>query len=373
MVSIQNTEKLLASALAGESSALHQVAAEIDPDVVIGHRLAPALAIRALACGVSGPSVELWLRQLRLCTANWLRLEYHFPRIGHTLGKAEVKWIPLKGNDLGTRVYDYPEERPVGDLDILVPKRDYIRARNALEEAGWKSFVPGKLFDRFILDEFHHWSAISSAKILLELHIRLWSLIPSGLEAEIIEKSVPDPSLGPNGHRAPLAYAFVIAAVQAQINPAPRQLLKWWDLSRIGEKTSSCLIDDVIALAQKWDLQLPVALAASVAAGLWDDGKCQRIADTLSKRLRFPERLAIWWSSQRGIDAVSRKALVLARLFSFRSRRGTLRGPWRMIWSHPGLVERDTPDQWPWFKRRTFHVLHNLRLAISRSFTLSPE
>ena len=186
-------------------------------------------------------------------------------------------WIPLKGNDLGTRVYDYPEERPVGDLDILISRSDYTKARSALEKEGWSSFCEGELFDRFTSEEHHHWAATNSAHILLELHTRLWNLIPRGFEIELMEKAHPDTGLPPNGHRIPLTHAFVIAAVQAQINPAPRPLLNWLDLLQVTRRVNDSLTEEIIDLAHRWDLQLPVWLAASAAAKLWNDQVCQGI------------------------------------------------------------------------------------------------
>lgn len=53
------------------------------------------------------------------------------------LGAAGVPLAPLKGVDLHARVYERPEDRPITDVDVLVPESRFGAARVALEAAGW--------------------------------------------------------------------------------------------------------------------------------------------------------------------------------------------------------------------------------------------
>jgi len=366
---LRESQRMIALAVAGQKRALQRVAHEIYPSLVGRHRMAPALAIQAHASWISGPSVDKWRRGLLLSMARWLCLREEIKRVGETLGREGVTWIPLKGNDLATRVYDHPEERPVSDLDILIAGSDYFKARAALEAEGWAGLYPGTRFDRFILEEWHHWVARNQRGFVLELHIRLWNLVPPGLEAELIEKAGPDPTLGPGGRRIRLSHAFVVAGVQAQINHTPRPLLSWWDLVRIAQRTGKTLAPEVVELARRWEVQLPVSLAAATAAELWQNDACREIASDLAHDMRLPELVAQRRALQGGIDALSRRDLALARLLSFRGRRGGLGGLRRMVWPHPGVVERDTPWNWPWAKRRIFHTLWKLGLAKPGRFT----
>lgn len=355
---------MLASALAGNTSSLQRVTTEIDLKTVFYHRVGPALAVQAQRANLAGPYVKALKRKLYESVAYWAFIEVQLRQLSQIFEEAGVVWIPLKGADLGTRVYDYPAERPVSDLDILISEKDYPKARMALERNGWGSFYPGARSDRFILEEGHNWPAISSANILLELHIRLWGLTPTRLPADLLEAAFVDSSLGPGCHRVPLAHAFIIAAVHSWLNRPPRRLLSWLDLIRITAVSDSSLITEVVSLARRWELQLPVALAAANASALWDDLQCHEIAEALLGDLSIFERLTVGLTERRGFDALSLEALSLARLVSLRSSRAGLGLIYRRIWPHSGVVEQQTPGSQPWLVRRTFYTLKSISSSI---------
>jgi hypothetical protein len=48
-----------------------------------------------------------------------------------------IEAILLKGGDLRLRLYDDPAARPMTDLDLLVPKEQYAKARKTLEHLGY--------------------------------------------------------------------------------------------------------------------------------------------------------------------------------------------------------------------------------------------
>jgi hypothetical protein len=265
--------------------------------------------------------------------------------------------VPIKGCDVGARVYEHPEERPVGDVDLLVAEADFPRARDALTASGWRPFFAGERAERYLREEGYAWAATDAAGLLLEVHVRLWGLVPAGLASALLAAALPDPALGSTGRRLPLAGAWLLAAVHAWLNPPPRPLLSWWDLERLAAADPG-IVDEAVRLAEAWDLQLPAGLAAAQAAELWGSEPNREIADRLLARLYLPERLA----GRRG-EAASLKAIVLARLLSGRASRAGWRSLPRQVWAHPGVVEQETPPDRSWPARRLSHVLRALRLA----------
>lgn len=53
------------------------------------------------------------------------------------LGQHSIPIMPLKGIWLQQFVYADPSERPITDVDVLVPDAQYARALTALRDAGW--------------------------------------------------------------------------------------------------------------------------------------------------------------------------------------------------------------------------------------------
>lgn len=355
--------RLLTAALAGDPDALRSLAADpAGAGLAKLHRVGPALALRARRLGIEGPSVDAWRRSLMGVTAHRLRIDEGLAGLGSVLGAAGVPWLPIKGCDLGSRVYDRPEERPAGDVDILVTHADYLRARQALETAGWRSLVSGSRIDAYLLEEGYAWQASDPTGLLLEVHHRLWGVVPPGFGRALMEAAKPDPALGPTARRLPLSHAWLVAAVHVWLNPPPRPLLAVWDLERIA---SPDLVDDVIQLAVDWDLQLPAALAAAYADGLWASDPHRRIADRLMDTLRPAERLTVRRALERGVESTSLGAIVLARLLSFRESRAGWRSLVRRVWAHPGIVEMETPSGRSWPARRLSHVLKALQSPVA--------
>lgn len=355
--------RALAAALAGDRDALSALAADPDSaELAKLHRLGPALALRARRLDVDGPAVASWHRSLMALAAHRLRIEDRLAVAAATLGAAGVPWVPIKGCDLGARVYERPEERPVGDVDILLARDDLPRARAALCAAGWRTLHESERVEQYLRDEGYAWQAVDSTGLLLEVHVRLWGLVPLGLARSLLAASVPDPSLGPTGRRLPLAHAWLLAAVHSWLNPPPRPLLGWWDLDRVAVAAGPDLADEVVALATAWDLQLPAGLAAAEAARLWGAEPNRQIAERLLATLRPLERRVARRAAQ-GVDALGLEWIVLARLLSGRASRAGWRSLRRRIWAHPGVVEQETPRERSWPARRISHVLKALRLA----------
>ncbi len=136
----------------------HTLRAEGAPPAPDHHLLAewravlPALDVHAIT-----PLLYLRLRDARLLQAlppefrdalyvtfqdNALRslvFEHELESIIATFAREGIPLILLKGLATGRLVYGSPAERPIGDLDLLVPFDDMARARRTLRQAGYES------------------------------------------------------------------------------------------------------------------------------------------------------------------------------------------------------------------------------------------
>jgi hypothetical protein len=102
-------------------------------------------------------------------TVHLLRAEVTFKKVRDLLAEKNIEVILLKGPHLGHTVYDLPQERLYGDLDVLVKPGDFKKAAVVLQENGFKPIA----FDSFtpeIQRDFKHWEFISPWGILVELH-----------------------------------------------------------------------------------------------------------------------------------------------------------------------------------------------------------
>ncbi len=356
----------LARALSHDPDALHQVATW-DPLRITAERLAPALALRAKRAGIDSPAVAVWRQVLRSQAALQLGQAEALSEMSAALARVNVDWLPLKGCDLQTRVYAQTEERPAADLDVLVRPQDLDRARTALQESGFSALRDSPRSEHYLRHEGYAWQARDGRGMLLELHFRLWGLVPEGLVAELFTSATPDPLLGPTGHRLTLAGAFVVAGVHLWMDPPPRPLLRFWDLERIASAAGPDLIPETLNLSQRWGLGLPLTLAAWFSGELWRDSPCGQLAAALLPGLRQAERRVVR-NAARQLMTLPLSTIVLAQICARRPSRTGWRRLGRRLWAHPAQVEQATPASWSWPRRRATHLwatLRHLRLGLS--------
>jgi len=334
-----------ALALVADSAALN--------DLARASRLQPALALAAERLSVE-PHDE-WRRQLQSAMTAWLLVERTAARVSEVLAAAGVRWAPIKGFDVGRRFYEPREQRSTSDLDLLIDTASLPRARQALESAGWSGLETGRRLERYLREEGYAWQAVGEASVLLEVHFRLWGAVPEGLEDEVLMESLD--ALDPGGgRRLTPAHAFVLGAVHGWTQDLPRSLNDWRDLDRIARQEPRELAANVVAITRRWSLQLPVALSAAVVERLWSGDVSREILAALTPDLQRGEERLLRQLSADGIDAVSWSRIVWARLMAGRPSRAGWRTVWRRIWAHPGEVERVTPGEWSWARRRWHHL-----------------
>lgn len=350
-------DRRIAAALAGDRQAL----AEALPRMAAGGHGArlPILLARAAATAEPPLPVPDGLRTLRTrVAAIWLLIERDLADFGRALAAAEVPWAPFKGADVATRLYEDPTLRAMSDIDLLVPERDYHRARTALEADGWRNAAPGPRFDRYVEQEGSAWTASRPGSPLpVELHLRLWGFVPEGLGDALLLRSEADPALGATARRLRLADAFVLAAVHPWLHLPPRSLANWWELWRFLEVGGRDLVDAAAALTEDHGLHLPVLLSAAQVAALWDEPLAAGLAERLTRGLGPAERFVARRALDRPPNRVPIEWVAGARLLARRPSRSGAKPLYRRLWAHPGIVERLTPEGWSWPRRRVVHVL----------------
>lgn len=338
---------VLASALDGDGDALAE-ACRMDPTGALArrHRAGPALYIAARA--LENPfDCESWHRELHENAVRSAILMESLYQAGEVLDRAGLAWAPLKGLDLGSRVYNEPEERPTGDVDILVFPSDGDRARQALLEAGWKELYQGQRSARYTREEGYAWQLLGANGVLLELHFRLWGLIPTGYETVALARATP----GEGGRRLRWADAYVVAAAHFWTVTPPRPLIGLRDLHLCGKSLANA--GEVVQITIDWDLQAQVAMAAALSFEFWQGPVCGEIVQRLKPLLRRSEqRLFEGWQDDGAHLDLRWRSLALARLLAGRRSRAGWRVAWRRLWPHAGLAERATPEDWPWWRRR---------------------
>jgi hypothetical protein len=355
--------KQLAAALAGDRAALGELAFREDARAaIVGGRIAPALALRAGELGVGGPEVDVWRRELFAATSHGLLLRSALEKIGAILAAAGVAWAPFKGLGLSPHVYPQWEERPTGDIDLLVAGEVFEHARRTLEAVGWRSMADVTGADEFVEAEGYNWQAVGEGGVLLELHFRLWGCAPEGLAAAIFDRAQPDLEMGPTARCLQLSDAYVIGAVHWWTTPPPRLLIHLWDLRRIAAAAKPDLAERVVAEVRRWGLQLLVAPVAEAAAGLWGDDTNRTVAVGARAGLRPAERLAARRIRRTGADAVGLEVVSLARLLSGRESRMGWKAAWRRVWPHPAVLREKTPEGWSWPHRRVRFAAERLGL-----------
>lgn len=351
-------ERAVAAAVEGDEAALAVVLADDRLDDWVGrHRMGAALFVAARAAGIEGPAVD-GCRAICMATAvQWMRLRAALSGVGSALDAADIRWLPLKGLDTAERFFPRPELRLSSDIDLLVPGEQVDEARQVLEAAGC-TFPSTPRLAAYQRAEGYNWHGQGPEGASLELHYRLWGMVPDSVIEECWSSAVPARDLGRRGFRLAPAMAFLVSAVHSWIHLGRPQFIYWWEMKLIADRIGSP--SEVAVLAREHGLQFPVGLAAEYVGRLWDHEFCLALGRVLLDEIRLPERLALGRVRRRGIDAMTLELLYVSRLLARRPSRMGMRSVFRRVWPHPGIVESTTPAGLAWWRRRAAATRRNL-------------
>jgi hypothetical protein len=352
---------LVAKAVEGDRDALTSVLEDKGLVEWAGyHRMGAAFFFAARGHGVEGPAIDACNKIYVATAAQWMRLRAVLAKAGAVLDEAEVPWIPLKGLDTAERFFPRPELRLSSDLDLLVPVERLDEAMRALEAAGW-TFRSSPLLAAYQREEGYNWPGRGPHLDSLELHYRLWGLVPDSVAEACWRSAVKSPDLGRRGFRLEPSMAFLVSAVHSWIHAGRPQFIYWWELKLIADQLENA--DVVIAAAREHGLEFPVGLAAEYVGRLWGHELCLEVARTLLGDIRWSERLALGRVRRRGIESMTLEMLYVARLLARRPSRMGWKSVFRRVWPHAGTVESSTPEGMVWWRRRVVATANNIGLA----------
>jgi hypothetical protein len=101
------------------------------------HRIAPAVYVHLHGAGdAPAKLLEPMLRQYRDQFARHLQVLTDLAHLAATLDNACIGWVAMKGPVLAERLWSQPDLRMYFDLDILVDRRNFGDAIDALVGAG---------------------------------------------------------------------------------------------------------------------------------------------------------------------------------------------------------------------------------------------
>jgi hypothetical protein len=328
---------LLAQAALGDGDALATVVG--DPrlvDAAVIHRLLPRFARLSHDQGLRSPHGERLASARRNAAVAHLLIDGLLAQAVPAL--EGTTWCLIKGADLRDRVWESREDRVLGDVDVLIDEAALAAVRERLGGRGIHDIHPsGPHYERFLAEEAHAWQAVLPQVGVLEVHPRLWGLLPSRAAADVLATAGGDPP------RPSLAVAFVLAAVHAFLDAPPRRLAGWLELHLIARQLDDAGRVQVGELTRAWGVALPLTAALAASRQYFP------VDLVLEAGLRPLERWVL--RSQPAADLPLAR-LALARLLSGRPSRMGWKAIWRRVWVHPGLVERSTPAEWSWPRRR---------------------
>jgi hypothetical protein len=130
----------------------HVTEIALDPVTVQRHQLGP-LAARA--------GMTAFRDDLVRSTIAWARIAAALPAVVDALWTAGVRATPIKGVSYATALYTIPAERPMTDIDLMVPPTAYAQARRVLTALGFRNDIRAPL---------HHASVWVRGDVIIDLH-----------------------------------------------------------------------------------------------------------------------------------------------------------------------------------------------------------
>jgi hypothetical protein len=212
------------------------------------HRLAP-LAARAGAASYRDDLVR--------ATLEWARIEADLPAIVHALQGAGVDVAPIKGVAYAKQLYASPAERPMADIDLLVPLRQRERARSLLAAQGFRPAPAAAL---------HHAEAWLRGDLAIDLH---WNIIAPGRSRIDLDAvwSRTTPGWPDAARQLEPVDAFVFHLVHLARNRLRLPLINVVDTARLLEHVDA---NTALMRAREWGLGRATELALRFCTSILD-------------------------------------------------------------------------------------------------------
>lgn len=227
------------------------------------HRLQPLLHARHSADPALPAAIaDSWRTAHRTAAIIALAQQADLVRTAGLLEAAGFAPVALKGAWLARYAYNEAAQRPMRDLDLLVPREQVLGAFAALLGAGYAQSDPAEMpLEAIVRLDKHMPPLLSPGGTLIELHHRLWE--PDG-RLEYTSPVVDEAAL----------LARAIAGENGIRYLAPADLLSHLIVHAVYSHRLDCgplLLPDVAYLLQTAPVEWP-QFWAEAAAGNWRDG-----------------------------------------------------------------------------------------------------
>lgn len=227
------------------------------------HRLQPLLHARHGGNpALHGAIADSWRAAHRVSAITALAQQADLIRTAGLLTAAGFPPVALKGAWLAHHAYPEAAQRPMRDLDLLVPREQVLGAYEALLSAGYTQPDPAEMpLEAIVRLDKHMPPLLSPGSTLIELHHRLWE--PDGR----LEHASPEAN-----ETAILARAVIGKYGIRYL--APADLLTHLIVHAVYSHRLDCgplLLPDIAFLLQSAPVDWP-HFWAEAAAGNWRDG-----------------------------------------------------------------------------------------------------
>lgn len=157
-------------------------------------------------------------------------------------------FILLKGFDYARRLYPASHLRPMGDLDILVPRKRVSEVRSRLLAAGMKQKWPGGPASRL---EMHHEHVFTSELLMVEVHHAFIQRVRNTIDYDAIwRRRVPFPGLH-GVFRLSDSDALSYHALSMSNDEFSVRFIRWLDLLLLLRAAPDSL-DEAVVRAHEW-------------------------------------------------------------------------------------------------------------------------
>jgi hypothetical protein len=201
--------------------------------------------LAAMACRAGATSYR---DDLVRATIEWTRIEREVPPVVAALTRAGVRTAPIKGLAYAKTLYAAPAERPMGDVDLLVPRREVDGARAVLAGLG---------FVRGARAALHHAEPWTRGSLAIDLH---WTIIAPGRSRVDLDAVWTRMTSGwPDGaERLEAVDALVFHLIHLARNRLRLPLVNVVDAARLIEIAPAA---EAMQRALAWGLETAVGLA----------------------------------------------------------------------------------------------------------------
>ncbi len=262
-----------------------------------------------------------------------MRMMHLLERIARRFNAANVPLMALKGAALSLTLYARPDERAMGDLDLMVRASDIDQARALLEALGGlrgEPLVREDFFPRFHYEIEYTLGSIYPVKV--DLHVRPFRPLR-------YVQTVPDDALWQRAELVEIGAATLLVpsvenmlihlCVHAAVHGCTQQKwvaeIKRWTDNHKTRTDWECFATSV----QAWCLVVPVWRTLSVVGQSFGQAVPEEVLARLSQtRMNWRDQLALWQAPR---DAKHPAAHVAVNLLCTRGWRFRLSYLWAVL------------------------------------------